>query len=135
MVVSGAPTIEGDILDHQRGSVVDPTMSHAHIADPDRLWPNGVVAFEFDSNFPRKHRIIMEEVMRYIKEKVLCINFVENTEETIDYVLIYPGVDKCESNLGRVGGQQRLNLNRCFSHIFCVQLNIARIANAVHCHS
>ena len=82
------------------------------------LWPRGVVEFEFHSNFPPEHREIMVEVMRYIEEKVPCINFTEKTETTIDYVLIYPGgsIHPCSSSLGRIGGGvQRLNLNRCVS--------------------
>ena len=111
VVVRGAPSIEGDIVSESRNPA-DPTRSHAHIANPNLLWPRGVVEFEFHSNFPPKHREIMVEVMRYIEEKVPCINFTEKTETTIDYVLIYPGV-KCDSSLGRIGGVQRLNLNRC----------------------
>ena len=107
----GAPTIEGDIVSDSRNPA-DPTRSHAHIANPNRLWPRGVVEFEFHPNFPPKHRAFMVEVMRYIEEKVPCINFTEKTETTIDYVLIYPGA-KCDSSLGRIGGVQRLNLNRC----------------------
>ena len=111
MVVSGAPTIEGDIGD-QSSHPADPTLANAHIANPNRLWPNGLVEYEFHSNFPDEHRKIMGEVMRYFEEKVPCINFKERTKTTIDYVLIYPGVS-CNSKVGRTGNEQLLNLNRC----------------------
>ena len=110
VVVSGAPSIEGDIVTSNRNPA-DPTRSNAPIANPDLLWPSGVVEYQFHSNFPREHRKIMLEVMQYFEEKVPCLNFTEKTDTTIDYVLIYPGV-KCDSELGRIGGKQVLNLNR-----------------------
>ena len=112
VVVSGAPTIEGDIVD-QSSHPADPTLANAHIANPNRLWPNGLVEYEFHPSFPRGHREIMGEVMQYFEEKVHhCIKFKEKTETTIDYVLIYPGVS-CNSKVGRTGNEQLLNLNRC----------------------
>ena len=98
-------------------SLVDLTALDAHIANPDRLWPSGVVEFKFFDTFPNSSRQIVLRAMAYITSKVPCITFREATELANNYVLIQDGL-QCNSELGRTGGIQRLNLNRCKSRKF-----------------
>ena len=90
----------------------DPTALDAHLADPDRLWPSGVVEYKFYDTFPDTSKQIVLRAMEYITSKVSCITFREATELADNYVLIQDGL-QCNSELGRTGGVQKLNLNRC----------------------
>ena len=104
--------IEGDIL--VRDSSIPggvQTVLDAHLADPSRLWPSGVVEYKFYDTFPAASKKIVLRAMEYITSKVPCITFREATESTDDYVLIRDGL-QCNSELGRTGGEQKLNLNR-----------------------
>ena len=71
-----------------------------------------MVEYQFYRNFPAKSRTLTLEAMAYITSKVPCIKFRPKIESTSDFVTIYDGVD-CSSEVGRVGGSQKLNLNRC----------------------
>ena len=81
------------------------------MVDPDRLWPSGVVEFRFYDTFPNSSKKIMLRAMEYITSKATCITFREAGELTDNYVLIQDGLH-CNSELGRTGGVQKLNLNR-----------------------
>ena len=95
----------------RNGNAGDPNALDAHLADPNRLWPSGVMEYKFYDTFPAANKVIVLRGMRYISTKATCITFREATESTIDYVLIRDGL-KCNSELGRTGGEQILNLNR-----------------------
>ena len=90
----------------------------APLANPDRLWPAGVVPYKFDVAFTDSDRQkIVKDAMSYITTKVPCVKF-ENLDKTgrstSDYVVIRDGLT-CDSQLGRRGGEQVINLNRkCF---------------------
>ena len=84
----------------------------AHLADPDRLWPSGVVEYKFYDTFPNTSKQIVLRAMEYITSKVSCITFREATELTVDFILIRDGVNMCNSQLGRTGGMQVINLSR-----------------------
>ena len=43
---SGETTIEGDIV-LRDSALTDPRLLDAHLANPDRLWPSGVVEYRF----------------------------------------------------------------------------------------
>ena len=103
-------TLEGDIM-VRNSNTGEPTALDAHLADPNRLWPSGVVEYKFYDTFPAANKEIVLRGMRYISSKASCITFREATESTIDFVLIRDGL-QCNSELGRTGGQQLLNLNR-----------------------
>ena len=108
-------TIEGDIVVRDSTSGDQATLEaalDAALADPDRLWPSGVVEFKFYDTFPNATKKIVLRAMEYITSKVPCITFREATELANNYVLIQDGL-QCNSELGRTGGVQRLNLNRC----------------------
>ena len=110
-IASELSTIEGDIVVRD-SSLGDPTALEAHVADPDRLWPSGVVEYKFYDTFPAASKAIVLRAMEYITSKVSCITFREAAELADNYVLIQDGL-QCNSELGRTGGVQKLNLNRC----------------------
>ena len=57
----------------------------------------------------------MRKAMDYVEMKVPCIKFRLKTESTYNFVSIHPGPG-CESDLGMVGGEQRMLLNsECFN--------------------
>ena len=105
--------MEGDIVVRQ-GDLTggSPSALDAPLANPDRLWPSGVVEFKFYDTFPAQNKDIMRNAMEYITRKVSCIKFREASESTQDYVLIRDAAGVCRSDLGRIGGKQEIKLNR-----------------------
>ena len=89
-----------------------PSALDAPLANPDRLWPSGLVEYKFYDTFPADKKQIMLNAMEYITRKVPCIKFPEATDLTKDYVLIRDAAGVCKSELGRIGGKQELELNR-----------------------
>jgi len=146
---SGETTIEGDIVIRD-SELTDPLLLDAHLANPDRLWPSGVVEYRFYKTFPASSRKAVKRAMRYISSKVPCIIFQEATPSTVDYVLLRDGVKcksliitlfisgvKCKSELGRTGGQQVLHLNRgCFNRGLMVPVHeLLHTLGFVHEHT
>jgi len=84
-------TFEGDILVRPDGQMADPERRDAHIADPDRLWPSGIVEYKFYRTFPRKHKIKVKKAMRYISNRTSCVTFLPSTTSSLNYVTIAPG--------------------------------------------
>ena len=105
-------TLEGDII-VRHPNVGNLTSSlDAPLADPNRLWPRGMVEYRFYGTFPMQNRRKVLQSMEYITSKVPCITFHPKNESAIDFVTIYDGATSCSSELGRVGGDQALHLNR-----------------------
>jgi hypothetical protein len=82
------------------------------------MWPSGIVPYRFDVTMSDQgRRKIVQDSMAYISSKATCITFeniAETGRDTPDYVLIREGTE-CDSQLGRVGKVQHLNLNKgCF---------------------
>ena len=104
---------EGDILVGS-SDLTNPDTLSAHLANPDMMWPSGVVEYKFYHTFPQQNRAMVLEAMTYISTKVAedCIIFQEATGRTQDYVLIRDGVNVCNSEVGRMGGEQVINLSR-----------------------
>ena len=100
-----------------RNTVQDSSALDAHLADPDRLWPSGLVEYKFSKSFPASSQRTVKRAMDYITTRVPCITFEEATSSTVDYVLFREGL-KCNSQLGRIGGEQVINLNRYISQHF-----------------
>ena len=59
-----------------------PSALDAPLANPDRLWPSGLVEYKFYDTFPVDKREIMQNAMEYITRKVSCIKFREATDLT-----------------------------------------------------
>merc|ERR1712012_1429212 len=113
-VSSQISTIEGDIIVRGQTPGNHAGLS-APLANPNLLWPGGVVEYRFYRTFPNAHKAIVLKAMEYITSKVPCIRFQPAIESTRDYVLILDHVDSCSSDLGRVGGEQVIYLNKaCF---------------------
>merc|ERR1719370_1483783 len=98
--------LEGDIV--VRNTIQDSSAQDAYLADPDRLWPSGLVEYKFYKSFPASSRRTVKRAMAYITTRVPCITFEEATSSTVDYVLFRDGL-KCNSELGRTGGEQVIN--------------------------
>ena len=111
MVSGQGSTIEGDIILRNR-TVGSQEVHDAPHADPDRLWPGGVVEYQFYHTFPVKNKKTVLEAMAYITSKVPCIKFLPKVESNPSFVIISDRGDSCSSALGRIGGEQELNLNR-----------------------
>ena len=109
--------IEDEIVVRRSGSTGSETAQDAPLANPDRLWPSGVLEFKFYKTFPEHNKRIVREAMDYIKNKTNeisanCIEFEEATNMTEDYVLIRDGVNVCKSEVGRISGVQNMHLSR-----------------------
>ena len=103
---------EGDMVVR---NLTDPLLSNARLADPDLLWPLGMVEYRFYRTFPPKHQTSVREAMDYITERTPCVTFVPADSESINYVTIINSGTKCASELGMRGGRQMLWLNSgCF---------------------
>ena len=111
---SGLRIIEDEIVVRHSGPTGSDTALDAPLANPDRLWPSGVVEYKFYHTFPVESRRIVLEAMTYITTKVSgdCITFQEATDSTEDYILIRDGVNVCNSEVGRTGGEQVIRLSR-----------------------
>ena len=112
---SGERVIEDEIVVRHSGSTTGSDRAQdAPLANPDRLWPRGVVEYKFYHTFPEQNKRTVLEAMTYISTKVAedCIIFQEATGKTQDYVLIRDGVNVCNSEVGRMGGEQVINLSR-----------------------
>ena len=114
---SGERVIEDEIVVRHSGSTTgSDTAQDAPLANPDRLWPRGVVEYKFYHTFPEQNKRTVLEAMTYISTKASvsgdCITFQEATDSTEDYVLIRDGVNVCNSEVGRMGGEQVIRLSR-----------------------
>ena len=120
---------EGDILVGS-SDLSNPSTLSAHLANPDKLWPSGVVEYKFYKTFPRflyeayflhsltftfifyqffcsNQREKMREAMDLITNRVPCITFELATPESVNFVTIVNGAD-CSSDLGMKGGEQHI---------------------------
>ncbi|XP_015916703.2 astacin-like metalloprotease toxin 5 [Parasteatoda tepidariorum] len=76
-------------------------------------WPNAVVPYVIDDVL-LKYEFLVKDIERAMEEfhKNTCIRFVKRTDEK-DYVRLVWGDGKsCSSQVGRVNGEQMLNLGR-----------------------
>ena len=93
----------------------DPSVSHAHLTDPNRLWPLGAVEYKWYKKFPHNLRRKLKEAMAYITENIPCVTFEPADDQSPNYVTIYPGTE-CSSEKGMRGGNQKITLNsKCFN--------------------
>ena len=93
----------------------DPSFSHGHLANPNRLWPSGMVEYKWYQTFEKDLRRKVMEAMAYITRKSPCVTFVPALPESENYVMIGSGGPRCSSELGMKGGKQRIWLNSgCF---------------------
>ena len=75
-----------------------------------------MVEYKFYHTFPEQNKRTVLQAMSYITTSVsvsgACIRFQEATDKSLDYVLIRDGVNVCNSEVGRIGGEQVINLSR-----------------------
>ncbi|XP_026473564.1 zinc metalloproteinase nas-4-like isoform X1 [Ctenocephalides felis] len=71
-------------------------------------WPNGVIPFEIKGNFNAHEMDLIERALNDYKTKT-CIKFVPRMGEP-DYISIRSDGSGCWSSVGRIGGEQVVNL-------------------------
>ena len=65
--------MEGDIVVRQ-GDLGGSSALDAPLANPDRLWPSGMVEYKYYDTFPAQKRKIMQKAMEYITRKVFLLH-------------------------------------------------------------
>jgi hypothetical protein len=81
-----------------------------------RLWPNGVVPYEFDANVSANNQTLMQQAMELWRtisnNPVSNVQFVQcaNNSCTGDFVHIQSSTDRNNSPVGRRGGRQVINI-------------------------
>ena len=116
-----------DLSSMTRQTIFQYKSSGGHLADPNKLWPSGVVQYRFyrtfprcvdlfffsyDSNFlPRNLQTLVRQAMDYITSSVPCITFEHDRKgNSVNFVLISTGQDTA-SEIGMRGGKQVLLFN------------------------
>lgn len=95
--------LEGDILFPMNSST-----SRNGIVGQTYRWPNGVVPFEISGGFDARAMDLIEKAMDvYLKNT--CVQFKRRSAER-DYIIIQSTQSGCWSSVGRIGGQQVVNL-------------------------
>ena len=82
-------------------------------ADPNSLWPNGIVPYTFKSgDFTKEHMNIIEMNIKEMNDKVNpFVNFRPYDYTTdVNYIVFKSGDGGCWSYLGMIGGPQTVNL-------------------------
>nr|AJD25330.1 astacin-like protein [Plectreurys tristis] len=76
-------------------------------SNPKILWPKGVVPYSFAPQLGQKTRNLFHKAVAHIQNKT-CLQFRETSAPTAR-IVVYPGKG-CNSNIGRTGRTQTLNL-------------------------
>lgn len=95
--------LEGDIL-----MPVSSLVLKNGIGSKTSRWPDGKIPFEIAGDFTRDELSMIAYAIDEYHSKT-CIRFVPHTTES-DYVSIVKGNSGCWSAVGRVGGEQQVNL-------------------------
>ncbi|XP_059472924.1 astacin-like [Neocloeon triangulifer] len=98
--------LEGDILFE-----VDPASPKSALIGDNYRWPNGEVYVKFSPVFNPSELALLKNAIKYI-EMHTCIRFYYYQPGVRDYIDITSSHTGCYSNVGRIGGPQRLNLQR-----------------------
>ncbi|KAI7818482.1 peptidase family M12A-domain-containing protein [Gamsiella multidivaricata] len=69
------------------------------------------VPYEISSDFNQAQKRKIENTLNRWNQQVGCIKFSPRRNNELDYVFIFGG-DGCWSHLGKIGGQQRLSLQK-----------------------
>jgi len=104
---------EGDILLVDPSEADLPNGPKNAVRDPSRLWPGGVIPYQFNSNYTDGEIAIFNKIVEEYHNKT-CLKFIPRTDE-VDYVYIMQTGGGCSSYVGRIGGPQRMSLDSsCF---------------------
>ncbi|KHN78596.1 Zinc metalloproteinase nas-15 [Toxocara canis] len=102
---------EGDIVDddispssgRKRRSIMKNAIRHLSLR-----WPNGRVPYTISQQYNEQGRAVLAAAIEEYA-KLTCIRIVPKTSADNDYVHIAP-IRGCSSNIGRIGGMQRMSL-------------------------
>ncbi|XP_011632701.1 zinc metalloproteinase nas-4-like [Pogonomyrmex barbatus] len=95
--------LEGDIIltkDSARNGAADESLR----------WPNGIIPFVITGNFNAQQKALIQAAMKEYETKT-CIKFVKRTNQK-DYINIVSDNTGCWSYVGKIGGEQKVNLQR-----------------------
>lgn len=119
---SGAEYFEVDIIltDDQQHEIEEESQpfdphapQRAITRRSDGLWPNGKVPYYISSSLSNNARSAISAAINAYSSAT-CIQFYPRNSER-DYVYFFQG-DGCYSNVGRVGGSQRISIGRGCEH-------------------
>lgn len=90
-----------------------------------RLWPNGVVPYVLDPSLTEGHRQVVQQAVAHIEAQT-PVRF-KLREAEADYVRVFADGDSgaCYSSVGRVGGEQRLD-------VYCGRDGVPPMGTVVH---
>ena len=106
-----------DILEHSghfEGDIVTSNEEESRnaIIDNNKKWPNAQIPYTIDASFGTQERSVIANSIRIFQTRT-CIRFRAKTGADTDYVHIRKGADGiCNSQVGRVGRKQILNLGK-----------------------
>lgn len=107
------PYLEGDIIDNGE---LHRTLQRNGVLSQSLRWPKGIIPYEIKGTFSSQELAIINHAFNSYHNKT-CIRFRKRTTEH-DYITITNTGVGCWSSVGRVGGEQVVNLEspKCFSN-------------------
>lgn len=114
-----------------QGDIVLPPQAKIALSLPYKLWENGIVPYVIEPELTLQKELIrsaMDEI-----ENKSCLQFVPRTEER-NYIKFVSG-NECSSQLGCVGGPQKLTLGYGCMYIGIVLHELMHAAGFIHEHS
>lgn len=73
-----------------------------------KLWPGGVVPYDYDPGLPPSRRAMIQSAME-AWENVACLQFVPRTTHS-SYIRFRGYINRCSSSVGRQGGMQYVTI-------------------------
>lgn len=101
-LIDGHAVFEGDIV-IPAGDLLDPNVAHAATVTRDKRWPGNVVPYVIDPSLPDQGRVTA--AIAHWQQNT-DMRFVSRTTQA-DYVRFVVSTG-CASNIGRIGGEQRV---------------------------
>ncbi|KAK3103785.1 hypothetical protein FSP39_021891 [Pinctada imbricata] len=98
-----------------------------------KLWPDGVVHYEFDKNVGESNRSMILRAIHHWEEHT-CLKFVPSNGQgdRISFIIS----DRCTSNIGKAGGKQSIDLSlECIKELGSIAHEIGHAAGFYHEHS
>ncbi|RXG57268.1 Zinc metalloproteinase nas-4 [Armadillidium vulgare] len=92
-----------------QGDIKIPHRGRNGLRSKESRWPNGIVPYEFGTNFAQNKRpVVLKAMETYHNLTNNCIKFVERTDQK-DFVVFVEKEEGCWSSVGKAGGRQEIN--------------------------
>ena len=125
---------EKELMSMRIGSDGHHVSRRAAISNEDKLWSSKVVPYEINSSFTAIER---QNILTAVEtwSNSTCIEFVARSSEE-DYIIFEKSSEGCNSNVGRRGGTQVINLvSACANHLHSILHEIGHALGLWHEHS